>query len=314
MSHSEPYYCLAYYQFSPINDPHGEVLLHKEYLSNKDAKSRIYISEEGINGQMSASREDALKYIDWMHSRPEFANVHFKIHEYHEHAFPRLQIKYRKKLVALDQPVNITLQGEHLPPEKWKEMLASKDPYVLLDIRNDYEWKVGHFKGAELPPCETFRDFRTYVENLNTKIQDKKTPVMMYCTGGIRCELYSAVLKENGFDQVYQLEGGIINYGLKEGSEHWLGKLFVFDDRLTVPISEEETPVIGQCAFCEAPTESYYNCANVECNHLYLCCPSCLKELVGCCSHECTQAPRIRPYHEQNPHKPFRKWHHYTQT
>lgn len=133
----------------------------------------------------------------------------------------------------------------------------------------------------------------------------------MYCTGGIRCELYSALLKEKGFEKVYQLNGGIINYGLEEGSKHWNGKLFVFDDRLSVPISEEEAPVIGKCHHCDAPTETYINCANMDCNELFLCCPDCLKEHKGACQTTCENAPRTRPYQEHSAHKPFRRSHNY---
>src|SRR5262249_4140996 len=162
------------------------------------------------------------------------------LHPYHEHAFPRAIVKYRKNLVAHDQPVDLAKRGTHVSPKKWKEMLQEKDKYLLLDIRNDYEWKLGRFEGASLPPCETFRDFEVYADKL--KEEEEKKPVMMYCTGGIRCELYSSILMKKGFSQVYQLDGGIINYGLKEGADHWLGKLFVFDDRLSVPISEETAP------------------------------------------------------------------------
>lgn len=202
--------------------------------------------------------------------------------------------------------------GEHVSPKQWKEMIEKKDGHILLDVRNDYEWKIGHFEGAELPPCETFRDFKEYADGLREKVDPTKTPVMMYCTGGIRCELYSSILKERGFDKVYQLDGGVINYGLKEGSDHWLGKLFVFDDRLAVPISKKEVPVIGKCQFCQKPNDTYLNCANMDCNNLFLCCKDCMQEYKGCCKEECKNAERVRPYQEHSAHKPFRKKHNYT--
>lgn len=307
-----PYHVLAYYHFCPISDPHKEVFLHKEFFKGRDASSRIYISENGINGQMSASEQDAKDYMEWMHSRPEFAAVKFKIHHYHENAFPRLTIKYRKHLVAYDEKVDLSLAGEHVSPEKWKEMLETeKEDCVLIDVRNEYEWKVGRFEGAELPPCDTFKEFGKYTEELKERVDPAKTKVMMYCTGGIRCELYSSVLKAGGFDKVYQLDGGVINYGQKAGSEYWLGKLFVFDDRLVVPINEDETPKIGKCHHCGCENDQYYNCANMDCNELFLCCPDCLKDFKGCCASECKDAPRVRPYQHQNPHKPFRRSHHY---
>lgn len=190
-------------------------------------------------------------------------------------------------------------------------MLEKKEERILIDVRNDYEWKVGHFEGSELPNCSTFREFKEYTEELKNRIDPEKTPVMMCCTGGIRCEIYSAYMKERGFQNVYQLDGGIINYGLKEGSKHWLGKLFVFDDRMTVPISDEEAPVISSCAHCGTACDDYYNCANMDCNTLFLCCPECLQKQKGCCKETCQEAPRVRPLEHQNAHKPFRKKYRY---
>lgn len=309
MTAQQPYFALAFYQFAPIADPHGEVALHKEFLSKLDATSRIYISEEGINGQACLIREDALRYIDWMHARDPFRNIEFKIHEWHEQIFPRLTVKYRKYLVGRDREVNFNNQGKHVPAKEWTEMLEKEKDVLLLDVRNDYEWEVGRFEGAEVPPCKTFRDFEKYADALKKQVDPKTKPVMMYCTGGIRCEVYSALLKDMGFEKVYQLQGGIIKYGLEEGAGKWLGKLFVFDDRLTVPISKEETPMVGHCHHCGTPCESYYNCANMDCNELFLCCPDCVTPHKGCCKSDCQTSARLRPYQEQKPHKPFRRKH-----
>lgn len=306
------HYVLAYYHISPQENPNEEVLKHKAFFEQRDITCRIYISETGINGQMSAPRQDALDYMNWMHSRPEFADLVFKIQTHHENVFPRKTIKYRRHLVAYDDPVDFSKRGKHISPDEWKQMLEKEQDKVLLDIRNNYEWRLGRFEGAEQPPCETFRDFSNYAEELKKRINPEKTPVMMYCTGGIRCELFSSILKEKGFEKVYQLEGGIINYGLKQGSDHWLGKLFVFDDRLAVSLSDKQsTEVIGTCHHCGVSNDVYYNCANMDCNELFLCCPECLKQFAGCCQESCKSAERVRPYHHCT-HKPFRKWYHYT--
>lgn len=312
MPKESSHYILAYYHLHSINNPHEEVKLHKDFFSSRDLTCRIYISEQGINGQLSAIKADAEAYIEWMHQRTSFEDIKFKIHLYHENVFPRITVKYRKQLVALDADWKLSDRGEHLSPQDWQNMLETEEDKLLIDVRNDYEWKVGHFAGAELPACETFREFTAYAENLKEKINQKK-PIMMYCTGGIRCELYSSILKEKGFESVYQLDGGVIGYGLEQGNKHWLGKLFVFDDRLTIPISNKDpkSPIIGKCHHCNVENEQYYNCANIECNHLFLCCPECLKTFIGCCCSDCQKAPRLRPFHEQNPHKPFRRWYHY---
>ncbi len=305
------YYVLAYYHFVALEDPCAEVERHKHFFETRDVRARIYISHQGINGQMSASLGAAEEYMTWMRQDPRFASIEFKIHRYAEHVFPRCTVKFRKQLVALDREVSPHEGGEHVSPKEWREMLEKRDKdTVLLDVRNDYEWKVGHFEGAELPELETFREFPEYVRRLKGERNPKKTKVMMYCTGGIRCELYSALLKQEGFDQVYQLQGGIIKYGLEEGAACWKGKLFVFDDRLAVPISDqEEAPSVGRCHYCEGTAEHYYNCANMDCNELFLCCLSCAEQHQGCCCKECGLAPRVRAFEKSEQPKPFRKKH-----
>lgn len=309
MSNDATHWILAYYHFGILKDPRAEVQTHKAFFEGRDVTCRIYISEQGINGQLSAIRHDAEAYIAWMHDRTEFQEVKFKIHPSHENVFPRATVKYRKQLVAIDTDVDLSMRGDHVTPEQWKKMLDdSESEKVLIDVRNDYEWKVGRFAGAELPPCETFREFTDYADKLKEKADPQKTPVMMYCTGGIRCEVYSAILKKKGFEKIYQLDGGIIGYGLDQGNKHWEGKLFVFDDRLAIPISDKgEAPVIGTCHHCNTANETYYNCANMDCNLLFLCCMTCLQKYLGCCCKTCTEGKRLRPYHQDGNHKPFRR-------
>jgi UPF0176 protein len=305
------YRVIAFYCLSKLEDPRLEVSKHQEFFRTRDLKARIYISEEGINGQMSAHVSCAQEYMDWLKSDSRFSTVSFKIHLAEEHAFPKATIKYRAQLVAVDCPVDLGNRGEHVLPDVWDKMLESKDDDTLvLDVRNAYEWEVGRFKGAELPPLDTFRQFPLYAKELKGQRDPKKTKVMMYCTGGIRCEYYSAIMKNEGFDQVYQLDGGVIQYGLDEGQGSWEGKLFVFDDRLVIPISEEAAPTISQCTHCQKPSDVYYNCANMDCNDLFTCCADCAKGFQGCCCTECETSGRVRPIaHDANP-KPFRKWDH----
>jgi len=298
------YYALAYYLFVPVENPEAEVQAHKKFFKNRDVTGRIYISHEGYNGQMSGSMADAEAYMQWF--RAKYPQVAFKIHHIKENIFPRMTVKKRNQLVALNETCDVRQGGEHVSPEEWKHMLESGEPYFLLDVRNRYEWEVGHFEGAVLPPLEQFRDFPAYADALQ-KALPPDTRVMMYCTGGIRCELYSALLKNRGFSSVYQLDGGVIGYGLQVGQEHWKGKLFVFDDRLAISIDGQEVEPISTCRHCQAPSDIYYNCANMDCNELFLACPACTEVYVGCCSSACTQAPRLRPFNVN--HKPFRKKH-----
>lgn len=306
------YIVFAYYHFltppDQLQDVQHYIKEHKKFLESKDAKGRIYINEQGINGQMSIHESDAESYIDWFHTHPAFKHVEFKVHIHEQHAFAKLTVKYRKQLVALDAEVDLRLIGKHLSSQEWRQMLETKDPdTILVDVRNDYEWKVGHFDGAILPELETFRDFNEYIDHLKTLYNAEKTKVMMYCTGGIRCELYSALMKQKGFDTIYQLQGGVIKYGLEEGVNHWKGKLFVFDDRMVVPISKDEVSPISHCYCCQEPSDTYYNCANMDCNALFLSCLDCVKHLKGCCSQACTHAPRVRAFEPIAHPKPFRK-------
>ncbi len=299
---------LAFYCITPIENPKEEVVRHHEFFRTRDIRSRIYISEEGINGQMSASSEHAEEYIAWMHADSRFAKIPFKLHEWPEHPFPKTTVKVRKNLVAFGCPTDLTQRGAHLSPTEWRKKLEERTEQTLvLDVRNNYEWDVGHFEGAERPACETSRDFPAYTQQLAQTRDPQKTRVLMYCTGGIRCEYYSSHLMKAGFSEVYQLEGGVIQYGFDEGSSNWRGKLFVFDDRLVTPISPEETPAVGHCRHCSTASEVYYNCANTDCNELYLCCPNCLHKFRGCCCENCITQPRVRTYRTDGTARPFRK-------
>lgn len=301
---------LAYYYIGHIENPLLEVERHKEFFKTRDFKGRIYISEQGINGQSSGREDHAEEYIAWMRSDPRFKDIDFKIHKIDKHAFPKMTVKLRRQLVAIDCEVDFSLAaGTHISPKEWKKKLETRDEHtMLIDVRNDYEWEVGHFEGAKLPQLETFRQFPAYAKALKEKCDPKKTSVMMYCTGGIRCEFYSAVMKKEGFENIYQLDGGVIEYGLQEGSDHWEGKLFVFDDRLVIPIGKEEAPPIAHCSQCGTSCDVYYNCANMDCNKLFICCSSCLKTHQGCCCCSCLETGRVRPYKEDAI--PFRKWSH----
>ena len=157
---------IAYYWLSPLENPQREIARQKMFFQERDMLGRLYISEQGINAQMSALKAHAEEYIEWMRSDPRFASIQFKIHPASEHAFFKATIKYRKQLVAIGCEVDLSQTGEHVPPAVWKQMLQEKDDKtVVIDVRNDYEWEVGHFEGAELPPFETFREFPAYAQS-----------------------------------------------------------------------------------------------------------------------------------------------------
>ena len=308
MNQEFPYWALAYYWIGPIEDPAHEMVRHQDFFRERDVRCRIYISKQGINGQLSARQDHAKEFMQWMLSDSRFEGLAFKIHGLQEHVFPKTTVKVRRQLVAMDCEVDLSRRGVSIDPVEWKKMLEQQDPNtIVIDVRNDYEWDVGHFEGAERPSCESFREFPSFTEQLKKRVDPKSARIMMYCTGGIRCEFYSALMKQQGFEKVYQLDGGVIDYGLKVGSDHWEGKLFVFDDRLVVPISQDEAPPISRCLHCDTECDVYFNCANMDCNHLFICCQNCLKQHQGCCCSEC-QSGRVRPYREDGSCKPFRKY------
>ncbi len=307
-----PYLILAYYHLSKLESPEALVKLHKAFFKGKDVKGRIYLAKDGINGTISAPKDIVCQYMQWLWALPEFANAEFKVQEFQEHAFGRLCVKTRPELVALGFEVPLENLGVHLSPKEWREMYEQEENKVVLDVRNDYEWELGHFEGSEAAPCKTFKEFKDYSDQLKARIDPEKTKVLMCCTGGIRCEFFSSLLIQHGIKNVYQLQGGIIKYGAEEKSKHWLGKLFVFDDRLSIPISDEEAPTIGKCLHCSKEADRYYNCANMDCNELFLCCLDCIKQYHGCCQTSCRQGCRVRPY--KLACTPFRKWYTYAKT
>ncbi len=306
-----PYIAIAYYHLVPIENPAEEVLTMKKAVEQHDVTCRVYISKDGINAQMCFSRVDAQKFTDWITSREYYKGVQLKLQGATRQIFPRVTIKH-KPLVAFGREVSLSDRGRHLSPSAWKKMVEEEPDTILIDVRNMYEWEVGHFKGSEPVPYDSFREFQIYAQDLKKRLDVEPKKVMMYCTGGIRCEYFSALLKSEGVEEVYQLDGGVINYGEKEGAKGWDGALFVFDDRLTIPVGEGSDQIIGSCSNCKEKIDRFYNCANMDCNKLFLSCEGCLEKYSGCCQEVCCSAPRLRPF--QFVHAPFRRWYNYAKT
>jgi UPF0176 protein len=302
------YAVIALYKIVSIENTTEEIKRWRSFLEEVGAMARIYLSEDGVNCQMSLPKELLPSFLDWLGEDERFADADVKVQWHHEHVFPRLTVKYREQLCALDCPVPFEKQAAHISPEEWDAMLAEGDEEtVVLDVRNEYEWEVGHFEGALRPPVDSFRDFPTYLEELKERLNPETSRILMYCTGGIRCEFFSPLMKEAGFTNLYQLKGGVIRYGLERGQGKWRGNLFVFDDRLVIPVGEERGEAISHCQFCLKPSDQFYNCANMECNELFLSCPACAAERKGCCSEVCLETGKCRPFAPNADPKPFRR-------
>ena len=303
------YEVILYYKFNKIDGPESFCEKHKQFCKELGVKGRIYIGKEGINGTLGGTPEQISAYKEHLSAIPGFDNIDFKTDTSDYIPFAKLICKTRDEIVALHkEDVDPARGGKYLEPHQWREVLESEEDYVLIDVRNDYESKIGHFEGALTPNLENFYEFPEWVDNLDI---DKDKKVLMYCTGGIRCEKFSVLMKEKGWEDVNQLHGGILRYGKEEGGVHFKGKCFVFDDRLVVPVNEKDMEPIAECEITGKPADTYINCANMQCNKLFVCSEEGARMMEGCCSEECRQSEYKRPFDPENAFRPFRKWYNY---
>ena len=273
---------ILYYIFTPIADPDAVLVWQKYLCQSLNLKGRILISKHGINGTLGGEMADVKKYVRETRRYPGFKKITFKWSDGTGDEFPRLRVVVKDELVAFGNPNEIEVDengvvggGIHLRPEQVEELVKERgDDVVFFDGRNAYEAKIGKFKNAIVPDVDTSRDFIREIESGKyDHIKDK--PIVTYCTGGIRCEVLSAVMKKRGFNEVYQIDGGIVKYGERFGDDaNWEGSLYIFDDRMAMDFSEK-TKVIGECDKCSAPTKHFRNCNTASCHQLILLCDSC---------------------------------------
>ncbi|WP_268848283.1 rhodanese-related sulfurtransferase [Flavobacterium aestivum] len=281
---------LSFYAYAKIQDPkkfRDDLFIAWNAL---DALGRIYVANEGINAQMSIPAENLEAFRETLEVYEFMRGIRLnEAVEHDDHSFLKLTIKVRHKIVAdglNDETFDVTDIGVHLKAKEFNEILDDPNT-IVVDFRNHYESEVGHFKGAITPDVETFRESLPIInEQLQNHKEDKN--LVMYCTGGIRCEKASAYFKHQGFKNVYQLEGGIINYKKQleeEGLESkFIGKNFVFDNRLGERITDD---IISQCHQCGKPCDNHTNCENDGCHLLFIQCDECKAAMENCCSTEC---------------------------
>lgn len=292
---------LSFYQYAKIGNP--ELFRNHLFIAwnEMEVLGRIYVANEGINAQLSvpAKRFEEFKaFLDGIYFL-EGCRLNIAV-EQDLKSFLKLKVKVRHKIVAdglNDETFDVTNKGVHVDAKTFNELLEDPNA-VVVDMRNHYESEIGHFKGAVTPDVDTFRDSLDIIEeDLKDNKEDKK--LVMYCTGGIRCEKASAYYKHKGFQQVYQLEGGIIEYTrqvkAQELENKFLGKNFVFDHRRGERISED---VIANCHQCGKPCDTHVNCANEACHLLFIQCEDCAEKMENCCSQECQEITHL-PYEEQ---------------
>ena len=289
---------VSFYQYARIENPR----LFRDHLflmwSKLNVVGRTYVAKEGINSQMAIpiahfqQFRDELYEIDFLNG----IRLNIAVDEAEaDFSFLKLKIKVRDKILADgldDETFDVTNKGIHLDAEEFNKLTEQKET-ILIDFRNHYESEVGHFKGSILPDVDTFRESLPLIEETYLKGNEDKN-IVMYCTGGIRCEKASAWFKHRGFDNVHQLEGGIIKYAndcKEKGIENkFIGKNFVFDERRGERITDD---IIAVCHQCGSPADTHTNCLNEACHLLFIQCESCQDKLENCCSTECMEVNRL---------------------
>jgi UPF0176 protein len=292
---------ISFYKYAHIGNPklfRNHLFIHWNEL---DVLGRIYVAPEGINAQLSVPADNFLKFKSNIDSISFLENVRLNIAiEQDNKSFLKLKIKVRRKIVAdglNDATFDVTNKGIHVDATHFNELID--DPNTLLvDMRNHYESEIGHFKNAITPDVDTFRDSLDIIEKDLSNYKENRN-LVMYCTGGIRCEKASAYYKHKGFKNVFQLEGGIIEYTRqvrqKNLENKFLGKNFVFDHRRGERITED---IIAQCHQCGESCDTHVNCANEACHLLFIQCEACADKMNDCCSNHCKEIHEL-PFEEQ---------------
>lgn len=273
---------ILYYKFVNVKDPDMAVRWQKELCARLGLKGRIIISPHGINGTLGGSLIALRRYKSHMNASGIFRGIHYKWSEVDGDVFPKLSVKVRPELVAFDAPDEVKVDdetgviggGERIRPNELHTFLENNPDAIFFDGRNLYESTVGRFQNAVIPEVRTSRDFLNEIsDDKYDSIKDK--PIISYCTGGIRCEILTVLMKNRGFSNIYQLDGGIVSFGKAYPHDPlWEGSCYVFDGRLLERFSDD-APVIGSCCSCGKSTENYSHCADNTCSSQMLLCDNC---------------------------------------
>jgi predicted sulfurtransferase len=294
---------LLFYKYVDIEYPKQVQKWLQKLCADLHLTGRIIIAHEGINATVGGSEKNTEIFKKAMEKDVRFTGIDFKESEGGDHCFPRMRIIVKNEIVYLGlDPQKVTAKngGKHLTPEQTHTLIASKpNDLVILDARNDYEWRIGAFEGAIKPDIEHFRQFPKFVDDNLEQFKDKQ--VLMYCTGGIRCERASTYLKEKGVAKnVYQILGGIHRYAEEYPEGFFRGKNYVFDDRIGVRVNAD---ILSTCNLCPTPCDDYTNCMNAECNAHYIACPACIQKYGNACSAQCQEllaTHKVKPRPERN--------------
>lgn len=288
------YKVLLFYKYVQLNNPQEIVNTHLKWCIQNEIKGRVFFANEGVNGTVSGTIENIEKYKSHLKTFPEFQDIWFKEDDADSHAFKKMHVRLKNEIVHGDlKEVSIENGGKRLAPEQLRKLYDEQNDFVIVDARNWYESKIGKFKNAVTPPLKNFREWTEFADNELSSLKEKT--IITYCTGGIRCEKASAYLVEKGFKDVYQLDGGIVNYIKQFPDTYWQGGMFVFDERRVVePNTKDELKYISNCYSCGTPTSYYINCHNVDCDKILVACHDCKVKNDYCCSDGCRSSMNKR--------------------
>ncbi len=284
---------LLFYKYVHISDPKAVMDWQRQLCEKYGFKGRLIVASEGINFTFEGKTEDTESYIKELEDDERFRNIHFKRSPGNGNVFPKLSVKVRPEIVSLHlgtcdvDPNEVT--GIHLKPAELHQWFVDKKDFYIIDMRNAYEHKVGHFEGSVCPPMDNFRDLPKFIKSIEHL---KNKTVLTVCTGGVRCEKASGYLLTQGFTDVYQLDGGIVSYMEQYPNENFLGKLYVFDTRIRMGFYTDDPRhvVVGKCESCNNACENYVNCENDGCHRHFIICEDCIAKGKGKvkCPGKCT--------------------------
>ena len=291
------YKVISFYKYVRIEDP--EVLMkgHLNWCLENGLKGKVYLAKEGISGSIFGDDELTRKYKNYLKGYKIFEDIWFKETPTDSVAFSKMHVRVKEEIVNSGlRSTKLEHTAPKLTPEQLLKFYEDKKDFVIVDARNWYESKIGKFKNAITPQITHFREWPKVVESLS---EYKDKTIVTYCTGGIRCEKASAYMREQGFKDVYQIDGGILNYILQFPDTYWEGGMFVFDDRRVFePNTNAELMFTANCHFCGKPTSYHINCHNIDCDKIIVSCHDCKVEKEYCCSDECrTSKNKRKVYH-----------------
>lgn len=287
------YKVISFYKYVDVYDPESLAKEHLAWCAENGIKGKVYLAKEGINGSVFGDEETTDKYKEQLKSYKIFNDIWFKETITDKIAFTKMHVRVKPEIVN-SRLLNTRLENTapKITPERLVKFYEEKKDFMIVDARNWYESKIGRFKNAITPQITHFREWPKVVESLK---EHKDKTIVTYCTGGIRCEKASAYMKEQGFKDVYQIDGGILNFIQKFPDTYWEGGMFVFDNRRVYePNTKEELKYTSNCHFCGKPTSYHINCHNLDCDKIIVCCHECKSKNEYCCSDECRASTNKR--------------------